>query len=225
MKVVIAGAGRSGRSVAMHLSSTGHKVTLIDRDPVSVKEAFELHGLVSLNGDATNAHTLREAEADKADVLVAMLPRDADNLATAALARAAGAKRIMVRVKDDEYRGIYVAAGVTRILSESDVYIGALATAIEHDRVKSALLVGNGTAVAFELELPSGEDKESKTVSEIATMSDFPSSCIVAGIFDTDGKMESPRGASKIHAGMTLLLVSRREHLGLVVEFFTRHFG
>jgi trk system potassium uptake protein TrkA len=224
MKVIIAGAGRSGRSVATHLSSTGHKVTLIDRDPVSAREAFEVHGLVSLNGDATHAHTLREAEADKADVLVAMLPRDADNLATAALARAAGTKRIMVRVKDDAYREIYVAAGVTRILSESDVYIGALATAIEHGRVKSALLVGNGTAVAFELELPNGRDKNAKTVSEIATMSSFPNSCIVAGIFDESGSMESPRGASRVRGGMTLLLVSRREHLGAVVEFFSRLF-
>jgi trk system potassium uptake protein len=219
MKVIIAGGGRAGISVAAHLTAAGHDITMIDREPRVATDGFETHGLVSLAGDATDARVLRDAEVSEADVVVAMLPRDADNLAVAALARAAGAKRIMVRVKDDEYRATYAAVGVDRILSETDVVIGALATAIEHENVRSSMLVGNGEAVAFELELPSDAAVGGKTVSELASLATFPTSCVFAGIFSA-GRMEVPRGSSVIAAGSTVVLVSRRDELATVIEFF-----
>jgi len=220
MKVIIAGGGRAGISVAAHLTAAGHDITLIDREPKIAKIGFETYGLVSLSGDATDARILREAEIGEADVVVAMLPRDADNLAVAALARATGVRRIMVRVKDDEYRAIYQAAGVHRILSETDVVIGALATAIEHENVRSSMLVGNGEAVAFELELPANAAVAGKTVSELAALESFPSSCVFAGICAAGSPIEVPRGSSVITAGTTLVLVSRRDELASVIEFF-----
>ena len=87
------------------------------------RRAFEQHGLVSLAGDATSARLLRGADVSRADVVVFMLGRDADNLAVALLAQATGAKRVMVRMRDTEYRSVYLAAGVHRILSETDVLI------------------------------------------------------------------------------------------------------
>ncbi len=153
MRVVIAGAGHAGLSVAAYLRRAGHGVVVLDRDEAAARHAFEQYGLVSLAGDATSARLLKDADVSRADVVVAMLRRDADNLAVALLAQAAGVKRVMVRMRDTEYRGVYLAAGVHRILSETDVLIGALATAIEHDAVRHSMVVGAGTSIAFELAL------------------------------------------------------------------------
>src|SRR5262249_16539761 len=131
MRIVIAGGGRVGLSVAAHLADSRYEVTLLDRDPAVTSRAFERHGIVALTGDATDPGLMDEAEVNRADVVVALLPRDADNLAVVSLAKAAGAKRVMVRVKDDAYRAIHLEQGVDRLLSETDVFIGALATAIE----------------------------------------------------------------------------------------------
>ncbi|NUO49013.1 MAG: TrkA family potassium uptake protein [Polyangiaceae bacterium] len=222
MRIVIAGGGRAGISVAAHLGAAGHAITLIDREPRIAKMGFEVFGLVSLVGDATDARLLREAEIGTADVVVAMLPRDADNLAVAALARAAGVTRVMVRVKDDDYRPIYAAAGVHRILSQTDVVIGALATAIEYENVRASMLVGNGEAVAFEIELPEHAAVAGKSVSEVASADGFPSSCVFAGIYSGEGRIEAPRGSSVIKAASTLVLVARRDELTRVVDFFMR---
>ncbi len=220
MKIIIAGGGRAGISVAAHLGSAGHAITMIDKSPDVARLGFEVFGLVSLAGDATDARLLREAGMAEADVVVAMLPRDADNLAVAALAKAAGVAKIMVRVKDDEYRSIYSAAGVHRILSETDVVIGALATAIEHVSVKASMLVGGGEAVAFELELPDDAAVAGKTVSDVAALPGFPASCVLAGLFAPGAGIAAPRGNSTIEPGSTLVLVSRRDELGKVIEFF-----
>lgn len=100
MRIIIAGAGRGGLTLASHLQKQGH------------------------------------AE-QRADVVVAMLHRDADNLAVASLARALGAKRVMVRMRDPLSRPVYEAAGVQQILSETEVLVGALATAIEFDVIEA----------------------------------------------------------------------------------------
>jgi trk system potassium uptake protein TrkA len=220
MRVLIAGAGRVGLSVGAHLGASGHDVTLIDRDPDVVRRAYEQHGLVAIAGDAADATLLKEAEVERADVVVAMLPRDADNLAVAVLSSAAGVKRTMVRMRDPQFRSIYAGAGVHRVLAETDIFIGALATAIEHDAIRHSMILGNGGAVAFELAIPEASRARGRTVSEIAADAEFPKSCVFAGLYDTDGGVEAPRGASVVTGGMTVLLVSRRDELGSVIRYF-----
>lgn len=221
MRVVIAGAGQAGLSVALHLAELGHAVSVLDRDPLRARRAFEQHGLVAMHGDATDAALLRQAEVGRADVAVAMLDRDADNLAVALLARDQGAKRVMVRMRDVDYRGAYEFAGVHRILSETEIFVGALAMGIEHEAVRHAMLLGGGESVAFELTIPRDGAVVGQSVSEIAAQPDFPPSCVFAALFDEAG-MQSPRGASIVSAERQVLLVSRRAEMGRVVEFFMR---
>jgi trk system potassium uptake protein TrkA len=220
MRVLIAGAGRVGLSVGANLLEAGHDVLLVDRDPEVAKRAFELHGLVSLAGDAADAGFLREAEIGRADVVVAMLPRDADNLAVAALALASGVSRVMVRMRDPEFRPIYQRAGVQRILSETDVFVGALATAIEHEPVRHSMILGDGDAVAFELVLPEAAAVAGRTVRDIAADPEFPRSCVFAGMYGDDVPIVAPRGDTVVRAGLTVLLVSRKDEVGMVIEFF-----
>jgi trk system potassium uptake protein TrkA len=222
MRVVIAGAGHAGLSVAAYLFSCGHDVVVVDRDAAAARQAFEEYGLVALAGDATSAKLLAEAEVARADVVVAMLRRDADNLAVALLARAAGAKRVMVRMRQVEYRSVYLAAGVDRILAETDVLIGALATAIEHEEVRHSMVLGAGESIAVELLLPDDAIVAGSTVSEIAASAGFPGSCVFAAISTGGGPMTAPRGGAVIAGGAHVLLVLRRGDLGAALEFFTR---
>ena len=90
MKILIVGAGRAGLEVATQLSRVGHAVTIVDTDPAVARRAAEQFGLVALAGDATTAEVLDDAAIGRMDIVVAMLRRDADNLAVSLLARAAG---------------------------------------------------------------------------------------------------------------------------------------
>jgi trk system potassium uptake protein len=220
MRTLIAGAGRAGLAVANHLREAGHDVTIIDRDGSAAERAFDGHGLVAIVGDATEASVLHDSRVAEADVVVALLRRDSENLAVAMLARAAGARRVMVRMRDPAYRVVYEQAGVDRILSETDVFIGALASAIEHHAVRHAMLLGE--AMAFELAIQRGARVVGKTVAEIASDEGFPHSCVIAGMFEPSGRVLAPRGSSRVTAGMTVLLVAPRLELTPVIEFFLR---
>lgn len=219
MRIVIAGAGRGGLSIAVHLQGLGHVVTILDRDAVVTKRAFEEFGIVALSGDATDVVLLTHAEVGRADVVLAMLHRDADNLAVAMLARHLGAHRVMVRMRDPEYRSAYTSAGVHQILSETEVLVGALATAIEHESVSHSMVLGQGEAIAFEIVVPPNAAVVGRTVSDVASEASFPTSCVIA-VMTSSGVVQAARGGSIFEAGTQVLLVSGRDDLARTISFF-----
>src|SRR5438270_76667 len=70
MRVVIAGAGSVGRSIARELLSNGHQVLLIDRLPraVQTQRVAEAEWLLA---DACEISSLHEAGLERCDVVVA----------------------------------------------------------------------------------------------------------------------------------------------------------
>jgi trk system potassium uptake protein TrkA len=211
MKILIVGAGRAGLEVAIQLSRIGHAVTIVDTDAAVTRRAAEQFGLVALAGDATTAEVLDDAAIGRMDIVVAMLRRDADNLAVSLLARAAGVERVMVRMRDNAYRSVYANAGIDRVLSETDLITGAITTAVEHDAVRHAMLIGDGAAIAFELTIPAGSVGAGRTVMELAARPDFPKSGVFAALYRAGGGLEAPRGSTVVEAGTTVVLVARRE--------------
>jgi len=219
MRIVIAGAGRGGLSLAEHLQRSGHSVSIVERDPAVAQRAFEQSGIVAFSGDATDVAVLKQAEPARTDVVLAMLHRDADNLAVAALARSMGAARVMVRMRDPAYRAVYEAAGVSQILSETEILVGALATAIEFEAVRHSMVLGTGEAIAVEIEIPTDAWVVGRSVRDVAEDSQFPASCVIAGMA-LGGTVQAPRGATVIARGARLLVVSSRPDLPLALRFF-----
>lgn len=222
MKTLIVGAGRAGLEVAIQLSRIGHAVTIVDTDAAVARRASEQFGLVAITGDATTAEVLDDASIGRMDVVVAMLRRDADNLAVSLLARAAGVERVMVRMRDNAYRSVYANAGIDRVLSETDLITGAITTAVEHDAIRHAMLIGDGAAIAFELTIPPGSVGAGRTVMELAARPDFPTSGVFAALYREQGGVEAPRGSSVVDAGTTVLLVAQRKDVPAAITALTR---
>jgi trk system potassium uptake protein len=221
MKILIVGAGRAGLEVAIQLSRIGHALTIVDTDTAVIRRAAEQFGLVVIAGDATTAEVLDDAGIGQMDIVVAMLRRDADNLAVSLLARAAGVERVMVRMRDNAYRSVYATAGIDRVLSETDLITGAITTAIEHDAIRHAMLIGDGAAIAFELTIPAGSAGAGRTVMELAARPDFPRSAVFAALYREGGGVEAPRGSSVVDAGTTVLLVTQREDVSRAIMALT----
>jgi trk system potassium uptake protein len=221
MTILIVGAGRAGLEVATQLSRIGHRVTIVDTDAAVTRRAAEQFGLVAIVGDATTADVLDDAAIGRMDIVVAMLRRDADNLAVSLLARAAGVERVMVRMRDNAYRSVYAKAGIVRVLSETDLITGAITTAVEHAAVRHAMLIGDGAAIAFELTIPSGSVGAGRTVMELAARPDFPKSGVFAALYREGGGVEAPRGSSVVDAGTTVLLVAQRKDVSAAITALT----
>ena len=103
MKIIIAGAGKIGRSVAALLAEEGHDLTLIDRDGELIADVSNELDVICVEGSATNPETLREAGAADADLLLAATEHDEVNMVCGISARHLGTRHVIARIRDPEY--------------------------------------------------------------------------------------------------------------------------
>ena len=207
--------------IQVEVVSKAYGDRMLFRDVTWQLSGRERIGLVAIAGDATMAEVLEDAAIGRMDIVLAMLRRDADNLAVSLLARAAGVERVMVRMRDNAYRPVYAKAGIDRVLSETDLITGAITTAVEHDAIRHAMLIGDGAAIAFELTIPAGAVAAGRTVMELAARPDFPKSGVFAALYRQGGGVEAPRGSSVVDAGTTVLLVAQREDVSRAIAALT----
>ena len=136
MRVVIAGAGNVGRSIARELIANGHQILLIDRDPIAIKpdSVPEAEWLLA---DACELDSLEEAGLDTCDVAIAATGDDKANLVHSLLAKTEfGVPRTVGRVNHpsnewmfDDLWGVDVAVSTPRLmcaLVEEAVTVGDL---------------------------------------------------------------------------------------------------
>lgn len=103
MNIIIVGDGKVGAALAAQLSAEGHDVTIIDSDPQALSASAEQLDVMAVMGNGASMATLREAGADKADVLIAATSRDELNLLTCLTGRKLGAGHAIARVRNPEY--------------------------------------------------------------------------------------------------------------------------
>jgi len=220
VRIVIVGAGLAGTNLAHVLGAAGHAVTLVDHNADVAARGFAEYGLASIVGDGTDPRVLRDADVGRADVVAAMLRRDADNLAVAAIARGEGARRILARLRDPAYRAIYARVGIDQVFGEIETMVGALSVAIEHPRVRHSMVVGSGDSIAFEIMVPDTAVNAGKTVRDIGMHPGFPRGAVIAGIAGADGEVVVPRGDAIIRAGDVVLLVAHGHDVAAAIDFF-----
>lgn len=105
MKIIIAGAGRVGGTLAEVLSKEGHDVAVIDRDGETISHVSGDADVICIEGSATDADVLLEAGAETADLLIAATQKDEINMVCSISARKLGTKHVIARVRDPEYIG------------------------------------------------------------------------------------------------------------------------
>ena len=68
MKIVIAGSGKVGRSVASLLSEEGNDVTVIDQDADTISSVSNDIDVICVEGNAADPESLRGAGVESADL-------------------------------------------------------------------------------------------------------------------------------------------------------------
>jgi trk system potassium uptake protein TrkA len=88
MRIIVIGYGRVGSQAVRRLSTEDHHITVIDKDRgVLEGAARDIHARVVF-GDATDPEILRQAGAEKADVVFALTRSENTNLMAAQIAKA-----------------------------------------------------------------------------------------------------------------------------------------
>ncbi len=103
MKIIIVGAGAVGSIVAERLSRANHDVILIEAEDSVVAEAQEHLDALVLHGNGATIPMLKEAEVEKADILIAVTNVDEINILACLTAHRLGVPTKVARVRNEEY--------------------------------------------------------------------------------------------------------------------------
>lgn len=103
MDIIIVGSGRVGRTIANQLNVNEHSITVIDPDVNALEKIDDTQNIMTVEGNGATLSTLKEAGAPNCDLLIAVTETDELNLYACLIAKRAGVKRTIARVRNPEY--------------------------------------------------------------------------------------------------------------------------
>lgn len=203
MRIGIAGAGEIGRSVALELLDSGHRVLLIERD----RNSFEPHTVPDadwLNADACELTALQEAGLQTCDVLIAATGDDKSNLVVGLLAKIEfGVPRVVARINDLSNEWLFSRAwGIDVAVSTPGAMVAGIESAIDVGYLVRLMRLHEGRAALTKLTLPQDNPLVGQHVSEL----NLPENTALVTLVRRD-KVIVPQPDDVLEAGDEMLFI------------------
>ncbi len=100
MRIIIVGAGKVGLALTQHLSGE-NQVTVIDQNPQLIDNIINIHDVMGVCGNGASYEVQKEAEADKAELLIATTSSDETNIVACLVAKKLGVQHTIARIRTD----------------------------------------------------------------------------------------------------------------------------
>ena len=205
MFAVIVGGGRGGSYLAQDLQSQGYQVKVVDRRPdVVAKLRQEIDGEV-ICGDGCSPQILEQVDTAKADLVVALLHADEDNLVVCRMAKHHfHVRRVIARVNNPRNQWLYTKAwGVDVAISQVHLTAKVIEEEIGLGELVTLLKLNRGEAALVELFLPETSPCRGKAIRDL----NLPADTVIASVI-RGGKLLVPRGDTRLESGDEILAIS-----------------
>lgn len=209
MRVVIAGAGSVGRSIARELLANGHQVLLVDKTPEAIKyeSAPQADWLLA---DACEIDSLAEAGLEQADVVVAATGDDKANLVLSLLAKTEyGVPRTVARVNNPKNEWMFGEAwGVDVAVSTPRLMTALVEEAVSVGDLVRLFTLHQGQAAMVEFTLPDASTLIGTRIGDVAWP---PDTVLTAIIRDLRPIAPSPDDVLEAHDELIFITATDSE--------------
>jgi trk system potassium uptake protein TrkA len=205
MLAVIVGGGRGGSYLAQDLQSQGYQVKVVDRRPdVVAKLRQEIDGEV-ICGEGCSPQVLEQVGVAKADLVVAVLHDDEDNLVVCRMAKHHfHVRRVIARVSNPRNQWLYTKAwGVDVAISQVHLTVKVIEEEIGLGELVTLLKLNRGEAALVEIRLPESSPCRGKAIRDL----NLPADTVIASVI-RGGKLLVPRGDTQLESGDEILAIS-----------------
>ena len=140
--------------------------------------ANDLNRTVVLSGDALDREILKEANAQVANIVVAVTDDDKVNILAALLAKRLGAQSVMSLVNSMSYSSLVTSLGVDAVVSPKALTVSSILQYVRRGRIRAVHSLREGYGEVIEAEAVGTSSVVGMSVSEINS----PGTLQVAGI-------------------------------------------
>lgn len=219
MYIVIIGAGQVGSFIARNLCIE-HDIIVIERNNETAEKLRESHDVIVLEGNGEDISVLKEAQIEKADILLAVSGDDRTNIMASFYSASIGIQKIIVRIRNPNF------LGYPKLLKGTDISV-VHPWAIISEKITS--LIGSpfawktetfamGKIKMFKLKVEDDTPIVGRTLANLGP----PKSWIFVAV-SKNGNITIPTGETKLESGDYVFALGVPDTLNKLKELFDVH--
>ncbi|MFZ3062750.1 MAG: NAD-binding protein [Actinomycetota bacterium] len=179
MKVIVAGCGRVGSSLANRLSMEGHDVAVVDKDPTSFERLGKTFKGITVKGFVFDGEALKKAGIERADAFISVTSGDNSNVVAATIAKDIyRVPKVVARIYEPRRAEIYRRLGIPTV-STVTWASNEILTLVLHTEITTEATFGDGEVQLARIEIP--PRLVGRTVDDISIPGEILISAIVRG--------------------------------------------
>ncbi len=195
MRILLLGAGKIGSALLENLIKEGHEVFVVDKREEIVNEIVNKYDANGMIGDGLSKETLKEADIENTDLLIACTTNDETNVLCAILGKKLGVKHAITRVRDPkcftEINNMKEELGIDLVFNPELRTAIDIANVLKFPSAKTVEKFGHGKAYMVEFEILKGNPIIGKTIIQISK--EYLGKFLFGAVI-RDGKVIIPRG-------------------------------
>ena len=221
MRIIIVGGGKVGMALTQQLS-VEHQVTVIDENAQLIDNIINIYDVMGVCGNGASYEVQKEAETDKADLLIATASSDEINILACLVAKKLGVEHTIARIRNPEYemqlRFMREELGLTMAINPEKVAAREIARVLRFPAAMKLESFSKGRLELVEYRLPEKSALHGMRLSDLyKNIRVRVLICAVA----RGGETIIPSGDFELRAGDKIYLTSSPHEL----EQFFRYLG
>lgn len=214
MKIVIAGAGEVGSHLAKLLSNEEQDIMLIDQDTERLSVLDANYNLMTVVGDPTSFSALREADAGRCDLFIAVTPYESNNIVACSIAKNLGAKKTVARINSYDFMDPANSAHVKHMGVDKVIYPEYLAaeeiiTALRRNWIRNWFELHDGQIILAGVKLRAGAPIVGMKLRDFT----FTNHHFHVSAIKRNHETIIPRGDDQMAEGDILYFTTTRDHI------------
>lgn len=202
--VLLIGSFNKARSLAQSFIKKKYHVTAINNDYQNCLILAEIDSLIVINGDGTKPFILEDANAQDADIAIALTPNDDDNLVICELCKKKfKIKKTVALVNDPKKTDFFYKMGVDSVICAVNAITNIIEQQTFLEGIATLLPTGEARISIAEVPISATAPVVGKKLWEINLPKEVIIGCILRG-----EKSMIPRGDTRVLAGDMLVLIS-----------------
>ena len=217
MRVLLIGNGKLVYFLGKKFVEQKHQLTIINPNPSEAKDlAHQIQGTVII-GDGTHPKILKEAGAEKSDLVLALSSLDEDNLVICQIAKHHyGVPRTIAMVHDPAHQDFFEQMGISVVFCETQILADLIEKRADFAAIDNFFAIRGQKISITEIIL----DEDSPVIGKTLHSLELPEGVLIGGII-RQNQAFVPRGWSNLQVRDHLILISQPEHYKEFIEILT----
>ena len=225
LSIVIVGCGKVGHSITEQLVREGHDVTIVDTNPVVLRDTAEVYDVMGVGGNGASMRVLREAGIAQADMLIAVTGSDELNLLCCTVARGANSElSAIARVRNPDYSEeltyLRNQLGLSMIINPELEAAREIARLLSRPQALNISAFAKGQAELVRFKIPQDSALDGRSLIELNGILEF--NYLVCAV-EREGSVTIPAGSFRLRAGDDITFIASTRDVHRIFESIGMH--